>query len=79
MEFQLRVGLKKKKVQVKVQKSFKSELDLNWMYEHVCMCAYVCVCLMGKEGCCKSPQIFTLYSLCSNHILLTGKAGTVAI
>ena len=40
MEFQLRVGLKKKKVQVKVQKSFKSELDLNWMYEHVCMCAY---------------------------------------
>ena len=26
---QLRVGLKKKKVQVKVQKSFKSELDLN--------------------------------------------------
>lgn len=29
MEFQLRVGLKKKKVQVKVQKSFKSELDLN--------------------------------------------------
>lgn len=27
---------------------------------HACMCGCVRVCLMGEEGCYKSPQIFTL-------------------